>query len=50
MQKDCNKRIRIAESLIREVNEDKARDVSEIQKDQIDETGQSIKRTGTGEI
>jgi predicted DNA-binding protein (UPF0278 family) len=45
MQKNCNKRIRIAESLIREANEDKARDGSEIQKDQIDKTGQPIKRT-----
>jgi hypothetical protein len=45
MQKDCNKRIRIAESLIREANEDKARDGAEIQKDQIDKTGQPIKRT-----
>jgi hypothetical protein len=50
MQKDCNKKIRIAESLIREVNEDKARDVSEIQKDQIDRTGQGSRLNGLSEF
>jgi hypothetical protein len=38
MLKDCNKKIRIAESLIRELNRDKT-------KDEINNTGQPIKRT-----
>jgi hypothetical protein len=45
MQKDCNKRIRIAESLIREVNEDQARDEVEIHRDLIRYSGQSPNRT-----
>jgi chromosome segregation ATPase len=45
MLKDCNKKIRIAESLIRELNKDKTKDESEIPKDQINNTGQPVKRT-----
>lgn len=47
LRKDCNKKIRIAESLIREVNEDKAKADSEVKhdRDKISRQGQPVKRT-----
>jgi hypothetical protein len=49
MRKDCNKKIRIAESLMKEVNEDKARDESvlkqEIPRETMDKTGQPMNRS-----
>ena len=47
LRKDCNKKIRIAESLIKEANEDKAKTDSEVKldRDKIKRQGQPVKRT-----
>lgn len=46
LRKDCNKKIRIAESLIKEVNEDKARAGSEVNRDSKKERNDNTRQPG----